>query len=688
MSRLLKRILFFLAIFCLSIELHAAQMNETQIRQAAQNWLDRNKIFQREAGKGNTYRVETVSAIDMDQQNTPLAFHVDLSPKGYLIISGNDLISPVIAFSAMSNLNLLDHPDNAFRTLLFGDLEHCHRALAEIVSKESTIRTSKKNTGSKNQLLWQKLLAQEISSDNLIPKEAGDSPLIGPLMTTSWNQNRHYNELCPLDSHASSHYNGRMPTGCVATAGGQLMKYYNWPTQGTGSHSYFDETEELAASFSDPYDWSAMLDTYDPWGEEPQEAVDAVSELLYELGVSIEMNYDPAGSSASMGDLNSSLTSHFYYETGSFIYRSDDEAAFDAAVYNNIIAQRVVVTTYPGHAIVVDGLDQEEGEDFYHINYGWGGLNNGWYKLTEVPIDSSSGSETRSLFSGLFDIRPQFLPLLKDFTDQIDTDGEIDIIWSFPDVRRSEVTQFQIFKGEYETMEFFDSCDDLTDWTGSSYWQVASDEGYTADGFYFPPDILGYFDLNLAVPVRANTDTILSFRYKAVLYDAHLFLQTSVDNGETWVTRFDVTSTPGNQGWLEAQIDIADQPEDFLIRFRSEFESGSYWPSPHGGIWLDDIRISGAEFIAWQVAADSLPPSADQYQLSLQNGSYYFSMRAGDSQGWGPRSPTTGIVIQIPDVYADFDQDNDVDGRDIVAFTLNGAFERLSEVAADFGRQQ
>lgn len=692
MSRFLKQMLFFLAIFCLAIELHAAQMDKTQVRQAAQNWLDRNKIFQHEADKGNTYRVETVSEIAKDQQNNPLAFHVNLSPKGYLIISGNDLIFPVITFSAKSDLNLLDHPDNAFRTLLLGDLDQCRRALAEIVSKGVAGGTPQNNTGSKNQLLWQKLLTQENSLENLIVKAASDSPLIGPFMTTTWNQNRHYNALCPTDSQASTYYYGRMPTGCVATAGGQLMKYYNWPTRGTGSHSYFDEIEGvdtfLAAGFSDPYDWAAMLDAYNPWYEESQENVDAVSELLYELGVAIEINYDHNGSSASIVDLNSSLNSHFYYEAGSFINRSDDEAAFDAAVRNNIIAQQVVVTTYPGHAVVVDGLDEEDGEGYYHINYGWGGLNNGWYKLTEVLIDSSSGSGTRSLLSGLFNIRPQFLPLLEEFSDQIDTDGEIDIIWSFPAVRRTEVIQFQILKGQYEAEEFFDSCDDLTDWTGSSHWEVASGEGYSGNGFFLPPDILGNLDLNLAESVRANADTTLSFRYKAVLLDARLLLQTSADNGETWVTRFDVTDTEWDQGWLEVEIDLADQPEDLLIRFRSDFETGSYWGSPYGGIWIDDIAISGAELIVWQVAADSLPPSADQYQFSLQNGSYYFSVQAANSQGWGPKSPITGIVVQISGVYADFDLDNDVDGLDLKAFTINGALEKLSELAGDFGRQE
>nr|WP_320193681.1 C10 family peptidase [uncultured Desulfobacter sp.] len=690
MSRLLKTIASCLIIFYPAVEVHAARMDETQILQAAGNWMDRNKVFQQEAGKGNISQVETISVIAVDEQNYPLAYHIDLSPKGYIIISGNDLIAPVIAFSAQSDLNFQDLRDNAFRTLLMGDLDYCRQALAQLVPQAKAAGSDQNTSLSKNQRLWQKLLATESSLKGLTADTAGDTPLIGPLMTTTWDQNRHYNALCPMDSQASDYYYGRMPVGCVATAAGQLMKYYNWPAQGTSSHSYIDQIEGvntlLDAQFFDPYDWSAMQNDYDPWGEEPQTAVDAVSELLYEIGVSVEMDYDHTGSSASVYHLNSSLSSYFYYETGNYIFRSSNETAFDAAMRNNMIAQQVVVATYPGHAIVVDGLDQEDTEDFYHINYGWGGTNNGWYRLTEVPI-SASGSTTSALLSGLFDILPQFLPLLQDFTDPIDTDGQIDIIWNFPEVRRAEVTQFQVLLGQYEPIDFFDSCDDLSNWSGSSYWQVEPGQGYTATGFYMPPNILGIFDLNLTDPVRATSDTTLSFQYKAVLIDAHLLLQTSADNGNTWVTHLDVTDTPGGQDWIEAQIDLAVQPEDLLIRFRYEFEGGGAWTVPDGGVWLDDIEISNAELLVWQVAGESLTPETDQYRLNLDDGTYSFCVQAADSQGWGPRSPIKEIVVETSGIYADFNQDNDVDGSDLATFIANGNLERLSEVAGNFGRQ-
>ncbi len=130
-----------------------------------------------EAHKRSAYHVTAISAIAVDQKDNPLAFHVALSPKGYLIISGNDLISPVIAFSATNDLNLTAHPDNAFRALLLSDLDRCRRALADATTRSTALGNLQDKDISKNQRLWQKLLAPDSVTD-LTRKSAGDSPLI------------------------------------------------------------------------------------------------------------------------------------------------------------------------------------------------------------------------------------------------------------------------------------------------------------------------------------------------------------------------------------------------------------------------------------------------------------------------------------------------------------------------------
>jgi hypothetical protein len=71
----------------------------------------------------------------------------------------------------------------------------------------------------------------------------------------------------------------------------QIMKYWNYPQQGTGYHSYNeDDYGTLSANFgATTYNWSAM----------PNAIVspnNAVATLMYHCGVGVDMNYGLASS--------------------------------------------------------------------------------------------------------------------------------------------------------------------------------------------------------------------------------------------------------------------------------------------------------------------------------------------------------------------------------------------------------
>ena len=69
---------------------------------------------------------------------------------------------------------------------------------------------------------------------SIAPQGTPSTP-ISPMLEAEgikWDQREPYNNLCPSDG------GGRCATGCVATAGAQLMRYWKWPEQGSGSHSY------------------------------------------------------------------------------------------------------------------------------------------------------------------------------------------------------------------------------------------------------------------------------------------------------------------------------------------------------------------------------------------------------------------------------------------------------------------
>ncbi|WP_054029424.1 C10 family peptidase [Desulfatitalea tepidiphila] len=148
---------------------------------------------------------------------------------------------------------------------------------------------------------------------------------VGPLLTTAWGQGSPYNLMTPDDSCDGGH----TVTGCVATAWAQLLRYWAWPIQGAGSHEYtwtrqtldpdtLDPlTETLSANFEVNYGWDLMPDLLSQESSEAEK--DAVSQLMYHMGVAAEMAYgcDGSGSNAWADDI---LGVYFNYKPDTLLY--------------------------------------------------------------------------------------------------------------------------------------------------------------------------------------------------------------------------------------------------------------------------------------------------------------------------------------------------------------------------------
>ena len=217
---------------------------------------------------------------------------------------------------------------------------------------------------------------------------------VSPLLSSTWNQSSPYNDLAPLYNETG----GRCVTGCVATAMAQVMYYHKYPEIGTGSHSYLwvctnpvGKSATLSANFGQTvYDWSSMLDTYKSYT--PQQGA-AVATLMYHCGVSIEMGYGQS-SGAYTEKVPVALNTYFGYDPNYQRIRKD---MYPADSLNRIIAaelqaNRPVLVSGSndegGHAFVCDGCDNK---GYFHINWGWGGSNDGYYLLTALNPGKSQG---------------------------------------------------------------------------------------------------------------------------------------------------------------------------------------------------------------------------------------------------------------------------------------------------------
>lgn len=216
---------------------------------------------------------------------------------------------------------------------------------------------------------------------------------INPIVSTRWNQLSPYNDMCPeLNSR-------HCPTGCVATAMAQVMKVHDWPAKGRDSHSYYPYNigYTVSVDFSQStYQWDKMADSYS--GVTDQDAIDAVALLMYDCGVSVSMQYNVSSSGANYPTAAKSLVRYFDYDKGIRVLRRDcyGYEEWIGMIYNELSAGRPVM--YAGtndegsHAFVCDGY---RSDDYFHINWGWGGLSDGYFLLTALePSEQGTGGSS------------------------------------------------------------------------------------------------------------------------------------------------------------------------------------------------------------------------------------------------------------------------------------------------------
>ena len=206
---------------------------------------------------------------------------------------------------------------------------------------------------------------------------------IAPMLDCQWDQWSPYNDQCPNDC----------PTGCVATAMAQIMYYHKWPKQTTKTiPSYTSYTNRFFIPSIEVtnIDWDNMLPTYD--NSSSEESRKAVSTLMKLCGAAVNMDYESSGSGAYID--HSVFADYFGYERGFDLNEKD----YSLDKWNNIIYEEiknkrpVLYTGAPKlicdgdlHALVVDGYDSN---DYFHMNFGWGGRGDAYFLLTAISPEN------------------------------------------------------------------------------------------------------------------------------------------------------------------------------------------------------------------------------------------------------------------------------------------------------------
>lgn len=216
-------------------------------------------------------------------------------------------------------------------------------------------------------------------------------PLLGNIL---WNQDSPYNDMCPVYD-----LNSRCATGCVATAMAQVMYYHKWPEQGKGSHTYSPSIlggGTLTADFGNTnYAWNDMQPIYDETSSDASR--DAVAQLMLHCGIAVDMEYS-LSSGATSESVPVALFTYFNYDKG-VAYRTRTNYGseeWDNIIRNEIDNGRPIValgrSSAGGHAFVFDGYDRN---GLIHVNWGWGGMSNGYFRTSALaPSSQGIGGST------------------------------------------------------------------------------------------------------------------------------------------------------------------------------------------------------------------------------------------------------------------------------------------------------
>ncbi|MDZ4667203.1 MAG: C10 family peptidase [bacterium] len=407
----MKKIFTFFALFCFSAFAFAKPVSLETAKMVGQNFLSsrtNSAAFKTAVSLELAYTASSAansSVAAIRAANYFFVFNVS-NGNGYVIVSADDNAAPVLAYSDEGDFNPQNMGPNTRKWL------DNYKAEIRYIIQNNIEQTKELKED------WSLLMASATPNTSLSKKAT-----VSPLVQTKWNQSPNYNAQCPYDNGASE----RTVTGCVATAMAQIMKYWNYPATGSGSHSYnHSKYGTLSANFSSTsYNWAAMPNAISGSNS-------AIATLMYHCGVSVDMQYDIAsngGSGAYVISSGSPVTHCSEYALKNYFgYKSTligikrinyTQSAWIALLKAELNASRPILHdgfgSGGGHCFVADGFDNN---DFFHFNWGWGGQEDGYFNVNALnPGSLGTGGGSGGFNTGqevVIGIQPPSSPQVYD----------------------------------------------------------------------------------------------------------------------------------------------------------------------------------------------------------------------------------------------------------------------------------
>ena len=305
-------------------------------------------------------------------------FYVFNNPdgEGFVIVSGDSNTRSIIGYSFEGNAPAVTDIPLPMQDYLSGIDAEVKYARTNLTSTSKNLKETEAETG---------------------------GTVVKHLETAIWNQE------APFGNKAS---NGL--SGCVPTAFAIVMRYHEWPLQGkVATLPSGSQTIDLSSHI---YDWSKMPLSYSNGYTEEQG--EAVAQLMSDLGASMAATYNSGSTDVQLSSYIGRYFQPNFDYSGEYdiaqkdVSYVDNEGGWIARIQESI--DRNCPIPYSGTRIIGEGEDKTHGThmfvldgytdtNYFHFNFGWGGVGNGWFTLSTMGEEGSQYIQSNKAF---FNLKP------------------------------------------------------------------------------------------------------------------------------------------------------------------------------------------------------------------------------------------------------------------------------------------
>jgi hypothetical protein len=327
-----------------------------------------------------------VESTEITNEKGEALFYVyNLSPQGYFVISSSYNLPPVITYSFTSNFFAYNDA-NPLYSMLCSDIS---------LRLENIQKLPEKMIQERHYQWDSYLIGSPVASGGFEQWPPEGTTSTGGWLETSWTQQAPYNNLCPLDKANG----GRSVAGCPSIAMAMILDYYNTTNNvvfndsddyphNYGGNNYWIDNDYISYDFPSFPTLNGYLATLNSHYQNQTPTTDSdIAALIFACGVAAQQVYGSEGSGTF--NVNQALAAYRKFHcTTSTLLRDTDFNVYGRLAKNMIEAMPAHLAVVDegwtsGHNLVVDGYNTD---DFYHLNFGWGGKYNSWYLLPdEIP---------------------------------------------------------------------------------------------------------------------------------------------------------------------------------------------------------------------------------------------------------------------------------------------------------------